>query len=84
MWHSGAVLSESSALGDVMHSFFGYSDAPTPLQLLTYVGYLAVVIVIYLGVPGRVITRVTTPGTTGSPGSRPGGAPRGGAGRAAA
>jgi len=33
----------------VLHSFFGYSDAPTPLQLLIYVGYLAIVIVIYLG-----------------------------------
>src|SRR5246500_683698 len=24
MWHSGALLSEDSALGDVLHSFFGY------------------------------------------------------------
>jgi high-affinity iron transporter len=50
MWHSGALLSEDSALGDVLHSFFGYSDAPTPLQLLVYVGYLALVITGYLGV----------------------------------
>jgi high-affinity iron transporter len=49
MWHSGRLLSEDSALGDVLHSFFGYSDAPTPLQLLVYVGYLAIVIVAYLG-----------------------------------
>ncbi|HEV2376752.1 MAG TPA: FTR1 family protein, partial [Streptosporangiaceae bacterium] len=27
MWHSGRLLSESSAFGDVLHSFFGYSDA---------------------------------------------------------
>ena len=32
MRHSGRLLSESSAFGDVMHSFFGYSDAPTALQ----------------------------------------------------
>jgi len=57
MWHSGRVLSESSAFGDVLHSFFGYSDAPTPLQVLIYVGYLAVVIVTYLGVRGRLDAR---------------------------
>ncbi|MBO0802910.1 MAG: FTR1 family protein [Nocardiopsaceae bacterium] len=50
MWHTGALLSEDSALGDVLHSFFGYSDAPTPLQLVAYAGYLAVVITAYLGV----------------------------------
>jgi high-affinity iron transporter len=57
MWHSGRLLSESSSFGDVLHSFFGYSDAPTPLQLLVYVAYLATVIAVYLGVragaPGR-------------------------------
>jgi hypothetical protein len=30
MWHSASLLAESSAFGDVLHSFFGYSDAPTP------------------------------------------------------
>jgi len=49
MWHSARLISESSALGDVLHSFFGYSDAPTPLQLVTYVLYLAIVIAAYLG-----------------------------------
>jgi high-affinity iron transporter len=53
MWHSASVLSEDSSFGDVLHSFFGYSDAPTPLQLLVYVGYLAIVIVFYLGLRGR-------------------------------
>jgi high-affinity iron transporter len=49
MWHSGRLLSESSAFGDVMHSFFGYSDAPTALQLLVYVGYLVIAVAAYLG-----------------------------------
>jgi high-affinity iron transporter len=53
MWHSASVLSQDSAFGDVLHSFFGYSDAPTPLQLLVYVGYLAIVIILYLGLRGR-------------------------------
>jgi high-affinity iron transporter len=49
MWHTGQILSQDSAFGDVLHSFFGYSDAPTPLQLLVYVAYLAIVIVAFLG-----------------------------------
>ena len=57
MWHSGRVLSEGSSIGDVLHSFFGYSDAPTPLQLLIYVGYLVIVIVTFLGVRARLEAR---------------------------
>jgi high-affinity iron transporter len=49
MWHTGQILSEDSAFGDVLHSFFGYSDSPTPLQLIVYVAYLAVVIAAFLG-----------------------------------
>jgi high-affinity iron transporter len=57
MWHSGRLLSESSSFGDVLHSFFGYSDAPTPLQLLVYVAYVAVDIVAFLGVRSRLAGR---------------------------
>jgi len=61
MWHSASVLSEDSAFGDVLHSFFGYSDAPTPLQLLIYVAYLAIVVVVYLGVRSRFAARRNGP-----------------------
>jgi high-affinity iron transporter len=54
MWHTSSLLSEGSAVGDVLHSFFGYSDAPTPFQLLMYVTYLAVVVVAYLGLRPRI------------------------------
>ena len=57
MWHSASFLSEDSAFGDVMHSFFGYSDAPTALQLLMYVCYLAIVIVAYLKLRPRLVSR---------------------------
>jgi high-affinity iron transporter len=61
MWHTGQLLSQDSAFGDVLHSFFGYSDAPTPLQLLVYVAYLAIVIVAYLGLrPGPPAGRKAT------------------------
>jgi high-affinity iron transporter len=64
MWHSGHVISEGSAFGDVLHSFFGYSDAPTPLQLLIYVGYLAIVIIAYLDFRSRMAARAGHPGAT--------------------
>jgi high-affinity iron transporter len=61
MWHTARLLSEDSALGDVLHSFFGYSQAPTPLQLLIYVAYLGIVVVVYLGVRARIAARGTGP-----------------------
>jgi high-affinity iron transporter len=61
MWHSGAVLSEDSSFGDVLHSFFGYSDAPTPLQLLVYVAYVATVVFVFLGVRGKLRTHRQSP-----------------------
>jgi high-affinity iron transporter len=64
MWHSARLLSENSAFGDVLHSFFGYSDAPTPLQFLVYLGYLAIVIVTYLGLRGRAGRRAERPQAT--------------------
>jgi high-affinity iron transporter len=57
MWHSARILSESSAFGDVLHSFFGYSDAPTPLQLLVYLGYVLVVVACYLSIRARLVAR---------------------------
>jgi len=57
MWHTGQLLSEDSSFGDVLHSFFGYSDAPTPLQLIVYVAYVAVVIAAFLGLRGALRTR---------------------------
>jgi high-affinity iron transporter len=57
MWHTGSILSEDSAFGDVLHSFFGYSDSPTPLQLIVYVAYLAIVIAAFLGLRAAVRTR---------------------------
>ena len=64
MWHSASLLSENSAFGDVLHSFFGYSDAPTPLQLLVYLGYLAIVIATYLGLRNRAGVRAERPPAT--------------------
>jgi high-affinity iron transporter len=64
MWHSARLLSEDSSFGDVLHSFFGYSDAPTPLQLLIYAGYLAIVIITFVGVRARLASRADHPQVT--------------------
>ena len=40
LWHTGGVLSEDGTWGDIAHSFFGYADSPTVLQLLVYVAYI--------------------------------------------
>lgn len=78
LWHSARVLSEDSSFGDVLHSFFGYSDAPTPLQLLVYAGYLAIVVVTFLGVRTRRQARATQPATpAGRTGADAGPAPAG-------
>jgi high-affinity iron transporter len=57
MWHTGQILSQDSSFGDVLHSFFGYSDSPTPLQLIVYVGYLAIVIAAFLGLRAALRNR---------------------------
>jgi len=44
MWHSGRILPESSFLGDILHSFLGYAQAPTALQVGLYVVYLTIVL----------------------------------------
>ena len=57
LWHTTSLLSQSSPFGDVLHSFFGYSDAPTALQILFYVCYLAAVIAGYLRLRPRMLRR---------------------------
>jgi high-affinity iron transporter len=44
LWNTSGALSESSALGDVFHSLFGYADRPTVLQAIVYLGFLVLVL----------------------------------------
>jgi high-affinity iron transporter len=81
LWQSGRILAEDSAFGDVLHSLFGYSQAPTPLQLIAYVGYLAVVIALFLWLrPGRARRQQRSP--SGPAPASTGGGPPGPAGSA--
>lgn len=49
LWSSAFLLKEDSTLGDIMHSFFGYADSPTALQVVFYLGFLAVVLWAFWG-----------------------------------
>jgi high-affinity iron transporter len=54
LWHTGTILNENSAVGDIAHSFFGYAQSPTVLQVVVYVLYLACVLAVFLGVWQRI------------------------------
>jgi high-affinity iron transporter len=71
MWHTGGILSEGSTFGDILHTFFGYADSPTPLQLLVYVAYLGIVLAFFLrkGKGQRRSTPATSPAVTSTPAS---------------
>lgn len=47
LWSTAHVLSEDSTLGDLFHTFFGYADHPTVLQVVVYVAYAVVAIGTY-------------------------------------
>ncbi len=58
LWNTNSFLPQSSTLGGIIHSFFGYSSQPTLLQVLTYVIYLSITLGIFLGVGrNRLIIR---------------------------
>ncbi len=48
LWSSSSILRESSTLGDIFHTFFGYASHPTSLQVIVYVGYLVVALGAFL------------------------------------
>lgn len=49
LWNTSGVLSEDGSFGDIVHSFFGYADRPTVLQLIVYAAYLISAVSLFLG-----------------------------------
>ncbi len=43
LWNTSHILSEGTTLGDLLHTFIGYSEAPTLLQGALYAVYLLMV-----------------------------------------
>lgn len=60
LWHTGNILNEDSAVGDIAHSFFGYAQSPTVLQAVVYVLYLGCVLFVFFSVRQRIGKRVAT------------------------
>jgi high-affinity iron transporter len=48
LWNTAHLLSEDSTLGDILHTFLGYAEAPTILQGLLYGAYLLVAGTIFI------------------------------------
>ena len=59
LWNTARFLSEDSTLGDILHTFLGYAEAPTILQGLLYATYLLVV--------GTIFMRMTRKPKMGQP-----------------
>ncbi|MDA8192453.1 MAG: FTR1 family protein [Thermaerobacter sp.] len=51
VWNTSGWLSESSALGDLLHTFVGYAASPSILQLTVYVVFITVAIAQYFRHP---------------------------------
>ena len=67
LWDTSRALSENSTFGDILHSFFGYADHPTVLQVICYLTYLVAAVVAFLYVGrnsrfGRKEIQVATAG----------------------
>ncbi len=60
LWNTGQFLSEGSTIGDMLHTFLGYAEAPTLLQVTCYV--------LFLAIAGTIFTRMTRkPQTSAAP-----------------
>ncbi|KJF16478.1 FTR1 family iron permease [Acidithrix ferrooxidans] len=57
MWNSSSLLPDSSTLGDIVHSFFGYASTPTVLQGIVWITYLVTVMTIYIRLTHTKMTK---------------------------
>ena len=46
VWNTSGILSDSSLLGKILHALIGYIDQPTGMQVMVYVGVLALTYVL--------------------------------------
>jgi high-affinity iron transporter len=59
LWNTAHILSEESALGDILHTFLGYAEAPTVLQGIIYA--------LYLLIAGGIFAWITRKPSVGKP-----------------
>jgi high-affinity iron transporter len=63
LWNSSGTINENSNLGSVLHSFIGYADHPTVLQLIVWAGYLVISVTAFVRY-GRKGSKTTKPLTS--------------------
>ena len=70
LWNTSAAISETSAAGSLLQAVFGYISAPSLVQVVLYLGYLAAVGRLYFFVPvRRASAQGPLGGVTGSVGT---------------
>ena len=67
LWNTAHFLSEDSTLGDILHTFLGYAEAPTILQGFVYA--------LYLLIAGGIFTWLTRKPSIGKPATAPSSTP---------
>jgi high-affinity iron transporter len=50
VWSTAHLLSEDSTLGDILHTFLGYADSPSALQVLVYCAYVIIAVGLFFRV----------------------------------
>jgi high-affinity iron transporter len=48
MWNSSGIVTESSSVGDILHSLVGYADRPTIMQGIVWVGYIVFSVAMFI------------------------------------
>jgi high-affinity iron transporter len=57
VWNTQRLLSDQSTFGAVLRSLFGYNDAPSLLEVLSYAGYWIVVVITVWRWTARIVRR---------------------------
>lgn len=66
MWNTAGILPESSTLGDILHAFLGYAEAPTVLQGVFYAAFLLVAGSLFARLTRKPIMPRTAPTVNGT------------------
>src|SRR5215471_14835052 len=67
LWNTAHILSEDSTIGDILHTFLGYSEAPTILQSVLYAAYLLITCSIFAWMTRKPTVRPPVQPTTTTP-----------------
>ena len=67
LWNTAHLLSEDSTIGDILHTFLGYAEAPTVLQAILYAAYLLIVGSIFARITRKPIPRQPTSSPVANP-----------------